>query len=95
MALEPTTLLNLRRARDTVTPGSGRKPLFPGKTKFLHYLTEPARNELASLAKAAGVNQSDFLEILIRRYGQRTAADIRTALGDPHEHKPTVAKPGA
>lgn len=95
MAVKLATLIDIRRARDTVSPGSGRKPLYHGKAKFLHYLTPVARDELATLAKAAGVNQSDFLEILIRRYGRRTAVDILTALGNPNEDKPTVAKPGA
>lgn len=81
MSVPLITLNAIRRAADTRTSGPGRKALFPNKRTFLHYLTPTAQGRLVDLAKTAGISQSDFLEVLVGRYGDRAARDILAALG--------------
>lgn len=65
--------------------GHGKPALFPDKAPKIVYLTDWTKARLIMLAKNAKVSQSDFLEVLIRRYGIRTGSDILEATGKPDD----------
>lgn len=75
------TLDALRAAVANAGPGPGRKALFPDKAAGLVYLTPFAKARLIALSKNANVSQSDFLEVLIRRFGIQAGSEIIDAKG--------------
>lgn len=84
MNTEHLTLRELRKAKhgDGGGPGQGKPSMFAGKRPGLIYLTDWTKARLKTLAKNAGVSQSDFVEVLIRRYGVKAGAEILDAGGD-------------
>lgn len=87
MKSERLTIRGIRKAKLGDGGGfkQGKPAMFPGKRPGLIYLTDWSKARLKALAVNAGVSLSDFLEILIRRYGDRTGSDIATALGEPDD----------
>lgn len=75
------TIAAIRAAKlgDGGGPGQGKPSMFAGKRPGMIYLTDRTRARLKTLAANAEVSQSDFLEVLIRRYGIRAGSDILDA----------------
>lgn len=63
------------------TGKQGRQPIIPNKVPSIIHLTPETKARLKTLAANATASQSDFLEILIWRYGLQAGSDILDALG--------------
>lgn len=57
----------------------GKPVLFPDKKPGMVFLTDAGRTKLRVLSAGANVSLSDFLEVLIRRYGAKAETDILDA----------------
>jgi hypothetical protein len=74
------------------TGKQGRQPIIPNKIPSIIHLTPETKDRLRTLAANATASQSDFLEILIWRYGLQAGTDILDALGE-HDEPTTRDQP--
>lgn len=83
----PALTLDRLRAFATArrTGKQGRQPIIPNKVPSIIHLTPETKHRLKTLAAHATASQSDFLEILIWRYGLQAGSDILDALGGPDD----------
>ena len=84
MKVERLTLEDIRLAKagDGGGRGQGKPSMFPDKKPSAIFLTDWGKARLKILAKNANVSMSDFLEVLIRRYGIQAGSDILDAGGE-------------
>lgn len=68
--------IRVAKAGDGGGRGQGKPSMFPDKKPSVIFLTDWGKARLKTLAKNANVSMSDFLEVLIRRYGIQAGSDI-------------------